>query len=131
MNGIALPNSEVVEGGKSDFKVRNISSSDFMIYIGASLVLAEFIARATERTVNALQEILEIKVLREELKKKGVPDKETKGIADHANGLMKEEIKRIVDARVRTNKSDWTTVIFKCAAIVPDRWRIELTVVQR
>ncbi|MBK9195540.1 MAG: hypothetical protein IPO17_11250 [Flavobacteriales bacterium] len=62
----------------------------------ASLAVAAFLAHATERIISAYKTILEVKLLRAQLKEKGVSEKETKGIVEHTNSMMSEQIKGIV-----------------------------------
>lgn len=89
--------SEVVTGEKQDFEIKTISSSDFLLYVVVGLTVADVLSKAVERIINNYKTILEIKLLRNQLKDKGVPEKETKGIEEHANNSMKEEIKNIVN----------------------------------
>lgn len=87
--------SEAVNGEKEEFKVKTISSSDFLLYIIIGLQVAEVLSKATERILNHYKQILEIKNLRNQLKEKGVPASKTKDIETHANGMMETEIKKI------------------------------------
>lgn len=87
--------SEAVTGEKQEYKVKTISSSDFLLYVIIGLQVADVLSQATERILNLYKKILEIKVLRNQLKEKGVPASKTKTIETHANGMMKSEIKEI------------------------------------
>ncbi|PKP18227.1 MAG: hypothetical protein CVU05_13945 [Bacteroidetes bacterium HGW-Bacteroidetes-21] len=87
--------SEAVNGEKEEFKVKTISSSDFLLYIVISLQVANVLSKATERILNHYKQVLEIKNLRNQLKEKGVPASKTKDIETHANGMMEAEIKKI------------------------------------
>ncbi|MEP0265802.1 hypothetical protein [Dokdonia sp.] len=87
--------SEAVTGEKQEYKVKTISSSDFLFYIIISLQVADVLSKATERILNHYKQILEIKLLRNQLKEKGIPASKTKEIESHANGMMKDEIKAI------------------------------------
>ncbi len=89
--------SEVVSGEKQEFEIKTISSSDFLLFVVVGLTVADVLSKAVERIINNYKTILEIKLLRNQLKEKGVPEKETKGIEEHANNSMKEEIKNIVN----------------------------------
>lgn len=93
--------SEAVAGTKQEYKVKTISSSDFLLYVIIGLQVAEILAKATERILNIYKNILDIKLKRNELKEIGVPDSRTKGIETHANSLMEKEIieiaKKILD----------------------------------
>ena len=87
--------SEAVTGEKQEYEVKTISSSDFLLYVILGLQVADVLSRATERILNHYKQILEIKLLRNQLKEKGVPASKTKSIETHANGMMKTEIKAI------------------------------------
>jgi len=88
--------SEAVTGEKQEYKVKTISSSDFLLYVIIGLQVAKVLSNATERILNIYKGILEIKQLRNKLKDKGIPASKTKSIETHANGMMKDEIKAIV-----------------------------------
>lgn len=87
--------SEAVTGQKQEHKVKTISSSDFLLYVLIGLQVGNVLSKATERILNHYKQILEIKLLRNQLKEKGVPASKTKDIESHANGMMKKEIKEI------------------------------------
>jgi len=88
--------SEAVTGEKQEYKVKTISSSDFLLYVIIGLQVADVLTSATERILNIYKGILDIKQLRNQLKEKGIPASKTKSIETHANGMMKNEIKAIV-----------------------------------
>ena len=87
--------TEAVTGKTEDYKVKTISSSEFLLYVIIGLQVANALSKATERILNHYKQILEIKVLRNQLTEKGVPAKETISIEKYANGLMETEIKKI------------------------------------
>ena len=87
--------SESVTGEKQEYKVRTISSSEFLLYIIIGLQVADVISKGIERILNHYEQVLRIKSLRNQLKEEGIPDSKTKSIGTHANGLMSSEIKRI------------------------------------
>lgn len=87
--------SEIVIGKKEEYEVRTISSSDFLIYISISLIVANALSKILERIINTYKSILEIKNLRNQLKDKGVPAKNTKEVEKYANSLMEKEIKEL------------------------------------
>ena len=87
---------EATTGKVDDFEVRTISSSDFTLYLIATILFADKFVAILERIINNYKTILEIKKLRSELKNQGLPDKNLKGIADYANNSMKQEIKEII-----------------------------------
>ncbi|WP_299671989.1 hypothetical protein [uncultured Polaribacter sp.] len=88
--------SEAVTGEKQEYEVKTISSSDFLLYVIIALQVADVLSNATERILNIYKGILEIKLLRNQLKEQGIPASKTKSIDTHANGMMKDEIKAIV-----------------------------------
>jgi hypothetical protein len=105
LNGI----SEVATGEKQEFKVNTISSSDYTIYIELSLLVGSILIVATEKILNTYKTILEIKNLRNQLKDKGVPEKETKGIGEYANKTMEVEIVKLAKEIVKTHYKEKDT----------------------
>jgi len=106
--------TEAVTGKTEDYKVKTISSSEFLLYVLLGLQVANTLSKATERILNHYKQILEIKVLRNQLAEKGVPAKETISIEKYANSLMETEIKKItkeiIDELIKENhsqKEDW------------------------
>lgn len=89
--------TEAVTGQTEEYKVKTISSSNFLLYIVIGLQVADALSKATERILNHYKQILEIKNLRNQLAENGVPNEATKEIENHANGIMKSEIKKIAN----------------------------------
>jgi hypothetical protein len=89
--------SETITGKKEEFEVKTISSSDFLLYVIISLQVADVLSNAIEKIINNYKTILEIKILRNQLKEKGVPEKATKEIEEHANSSMEEVIRKIAN----------------------------------
>lgn len=87
--------SEAVKGEKQEFKIKTISSSDFILYVIIGLHIADVLSKATERILNHYKTILEIKALRNKMSEIGVPRSKTKGVDTYSNGLMENEIKKI------------------------------------
>ena len=87
--------TEAVTGKTELYKVKTISSSQFLLYVIIGLQVADVLSKATERILNHYKQILEIKVLRNQLSEKGVPAKETTAVDKYANSLMETEIKKI------------------------------------
>ena len=99
--------SEVATGKKDDLEIRTISSTDLLVYLQAAPQYAACLAVAVERVVALYKQLLEIKKLRQLIKQQGVPDKETTGIENHANQLMKNGIDKIaVDVVNQYHKRD-------------------------
>jgi hypothetical protein len=95
--------SEAVTGEKKEYEVKTISSSNFLLYIIIGLQVADVISKAAERILNQYKQILEIKILKNQLKEKGVPGTKTKGIDSHVNGIMEKEIKKIAKEVIETH----------------------------
>lgn len=87
--------SEVVTGNKDDLSIRTISSSDLLVYINAAIPYAACIAVAIERTVALYKQLLEIRKLRYDIQKQGVPETEVSGIENYANKLMETGIEKL------------------------------------
>lgn len=98
--------SEAVEGEKQEYKVKTISSSDFLLYIVIGLQVADVLSKATERILNHYKQILEIKVLRNQLSEKGIPNNETEGINNFANKMMEDEIRKIATEVMKEHYTD-------------------------
>lgn len=100
--------AEVVTGKKDDLSIRTISSSDLLIYLQAAAPYAAFVAICIERVVALYKNLLEIRKLRQDLFKQGVPDEAVSGIENHANRLMEEGINEIAEEMVNQyhNKED-------------------------
>ncbi|MHB8069640.1 MAG: hypothetical protein ACYDIC_17240 [Desulfobaccales bacterium] len=81
--------SEVATGKKDNLSIKTISSTDLTVYLDAIPAFAACLAVAVERIVALYKQLLEIRKLRAELQKQGVPDGQTAGIEEHANSLMK------------------------------------------
>lgn len=101
--------TEAVTGKTEEYKVKTISSSEFLLYVIIGLQVADVLSKATERILNHYKLILDIKVLRNQLSEKGVPSKETSSIDKYANGLMQSEIKKlakeVIDAHYQGEKT--------------------------
>jgi hypothetical protein len=87
--------SEVATGKKDELSIRTISSSDLLVHLQAAAPYAACLAVAIERVVTVYKQLLEIRKLRLELKKQGVPDEQATGIENYANQLMETEIEKI------------------------------------
>lgn len=87
--------AEVATGHKDDLDIRTISSSDLLVYLQASAPYAACVAFCIERVVVLYKQLLEIRKLRQEIRKQGVPDNDTSGIESYANQLMEKGIEKI------------------------------------
>ena len=104
LNFILTTLSEAVDGEKTEFEVRTISSSEFLFVVSIGIYLAKVISEVVEKIIDNYKKILEIKKLRNELKAAGVADKDTKGIEQHANNSMEKEISLLTN-EIITNSS--------------------------
>jgi len=87
--------SEVATGTKDDLCIRTISSSDLLVHLAAGAPYAACVAVCVERVVTLYKQLLEIRKLRQEIRKQGVPDDDTSGIEKYANTLMARGIDKI------------------------------------
>jgi biotin-(acetyl-CoA carboxylase) ligase len=88
--------SELTTGARPGFNIRSVSSSDLSVFLDMLPVVAAGIAIAVERIVGLYKQILEIRKLHGELKEKGVPKKDLKGVMNHANTIMEKGIEQLV-----------------------------------
>ncbi len=86
--------SEVATGKTDELEVRAISTSEFLVFLSANASYAACVAVAIERVVTLYKQLLEIRKLHQEIRKQGVPEAATSGIAEHANTLMADGIEK-------------------------------------
>jgi len=89
--------NEYVSGKKQKIELKAISSTDPMIYIGVITAVGASIAKTIDWIIDSYKKILEIRLLREQLKNAGVPEDKTKGIEDYANELMSKKIDEMLE----------------------------------
>jgi hypothetical protein len=87
--------SEVAIGSRDGQTIRTISSSDILVYLQASAPYAACLAFCVERVVALYKQYLEIRKLRQEMRKQGIPSKEMSGIERHVNKMMESGIDKI------------------------------------
>ncbi len=97
------PFAELATGSRPPFVVKTISSSDFSLFLELAPEIAACVAIASERVVAFYKQLLEIRLLRQQLKDQGVPDKSLGGIDEHANSHMENGISQIVDELLAQN----------------------------
>lgn len=119
--------SEAATGQIDDLKIRTISSSGLMVFLDASAKFGEIAAKCIDFVVGQYKKILEIRKLRDESERLGMPEISERMI-DHANGLMKKEIDRFaveIMAEYPTvdggRKNELTTKMKVALTIVADR----------
>ncbi len=89
--------NEYVIGKKQKIELKAISSTDPMIYVGVVVTVGAAIAKTIDWIIDSYKKILEIRLLREQLKNAGVPDNKTKGIEEYSNELMSKKIDEMLD----------------------------------
>jgi hypothetical protein len=87
--------SEIGTGKKDNLDIKTISSTDLTVYLNAAAPFAACLAVAIERIVALYRQLLEIRKLRADLQKQGVPAEQTAGIEDYANKLMDNGIEKL------------------------------------
>lgn len=87
--------SEIGTGKKDNLNIKTISSTDLTVYLNAAAPFAACLAVAIERIVALYKQLLEIRKLRTDLQKQGVPPEQTAGIEDYANKLMDNGIEKL------------------------------------
>ncbi|MGJ4789513.1 hypothetical protein [Leptospira koniambonensis] len=84
--------SELIEGEKKPFILRNLSTTDPFITVAAGFAIAAGVAKAIGFVIDNYKKLLEIKKLKNELKKQGLSDEDLKGIEAHSNKFMEDAI---------------------------------------
>lgn len=87
--------AEISTGKRDGFEIKTISSTDLSIYLKAIPPIAACVAHAAEKIVTLYKTLLEIRKLKAELIKSGVPEDKTTGITSHADSVMSSGIQEI------------------------------------
>ncbi|MFA5805786.1 MAG: hypothetical protein WC879_14200 [Melioribacteraceae bacterium] len=93
--------AEVATGKKDELIIRNISSSELLVYLNAFAPYAACLAFAIERIVSLYKQLLEIRKLRSELRTQGVPDNATTGVDNHANQIMENGMEKLANEIIK------------------------------
>ena len=89
--------AEYSTGQKQSFKIKSISSSDFLITINAETIAWVLLfAKGVSWLLDEYKKLLEIRKLQNELKSQGVPDQNLSGIETHANKVMEDAVEKII-----------------------------------
>lgn len=88
--------AELIIGKKESFQIRNLSTSEPLITIATVTAIAAGVAKTIGWLIDNYKKLLEIKKLKAELKKQGLPDENLQGIADYSNDFMVKAIDEIV-----------------------------------
>lgn len=101
ISGIFGTFEEISTGERTGLELRTVSSSDPSFYFDTLPSVAAFTAVAIERIVSLYKSLLQIKKLRLDLKKEGIPAKELKGIDQHANKIIADGIEKLVPELIK------------------------------
>jgi hypothetical protein len=91
------PFVELTTGSRPPLHVNAISSSEFGIFLDIPPVTAAAVACAIERIIKGYKTVLEVRLLRRQLKEQGVSDERMEGIGQHADEVMGGVIDEAVD----------------------------------
>jgi hypothetical protein len=95
---IVAPFSELAGEGRPEIEVRSISSSEFQVFLDSAPATAALFTFALQQVLKVYQQILDIRVKRQELAEKGdVPEDVLKPLVDHLSDRMKEAVKQITE----------------------------------
>lgn len=97
------PFQEIATGSREGFKVRTIASTDFSIFTAIDPATAALMAVALERIVKFYKTILEIRLLRKQLKDQDLPEDILDRISNHVNKLLDEKIPDLVEDLLKTH----------------------------
>lgn len=95
LNGILTVLSEVGTGSAEHFELRQLSTTDPLITLGASLAALSTIAIAIRSIIAAYKEILEVRILHAKLAEMKVEAKRLKGVEEHVEEIMEKAIEKI------------------------------------
>jgi hypothetical protein len=88
--------SELINGKKENIILRSLSTSEPFITIASSIAIAAGISKAIGYLIDNYKKLLEIRKLKNELKKQGVEEENLKGIEDHSNKFMETAIESLI-----------------------------------
>lgn len=88
--------SELATGSRPGFDIRTISSSDLTVFLDLSPGVCACVAVAVERIVALYKQLLEIRLLRQQMAERGLTDKSLQGVDAHANTHMKDGIDKVI-----------------------------------
>lgn len=88
--------SELITGKKESFQIRNLSTSDPLITVATVTAIAAGMAKTIGWLIENYKKLLEIKILKAQLKKQGLSEENLQGISDHSNGFMEKAIEEII-----------------------------------
>jgi hypothetical protein len=106
LSRILKPFMELAGGGRPDLEVRSISSSDFMLFLGAFAGFAQTVAKVVESLLTSYGKIRTIREKAAELEEAGVPDDALEDLRAHASDRMKIDINALTDTVIGQATAD-------------------------
>ena len=88
--------SEFVTGETTKFDLVTLSTSDPLVTVSTILKIGSAFGKAVSWLIDSYKKLIEIRKSLEELKSKGVPEENLRGISDHSNGVMKTAIDELI-----------------------------------
>ncbi len=92
---------ELVEDNPQSPTVRSVGSSMLQVFIHSTPAVALCVATALERLCALYKQILEIKLLKKQVREKSLPDNVAASIEAHEQQIAEKEIERIVNDLIR------------------------------
>jgi hypothetical protein len=92
---------EVAEDNPQSPKIRAVGSSTLQVFIQSTPAIAVCVAAALERLCALYKQILEIKLLKKQLREKSLPDKVTASVEEHQQQLADKGIEKIANDLIR------------------------------
>lgn len=92
--------SELAGESRPEVEVRSISSSEFQVFLDSAPAVAAFVSTTLERLMAGYERFLKIRKLHREMAEEGIPDEDLEAVSQRVSGMMKEEIKDIVDQTI-------------------------------
>lgn len=97
---ILLVFSEIATGERAPLRVRQISSSELSVFLEYLPEIGACVAIAVERITAWYKQILEIRLLKQQLAERDVPDDTLAGIDRHAESIMRPKIEELAQELV-------------------------------
>lgn len=97
--------SEFFSGEKKTYELRTLSTTDPLITVGTSIVIAAGIAKCIGYVIDNYKKLLEIKELKRKLKEQDVPDGYLQGIEEHCNDYMAKKIEELTTELNKTHNA--------------------------
>jgi hypothetical protein len=97
LEGLLRPLLEVAEGSRPDLAIRSISSSAFLVFLGATPAMALTLAKTLESLVGSYEKIRAMRHSHEEMKAQGIPEDKLEPVASYINEAMELNVKALAD----------------------------------